>query len=168
METISIRNLRGERLREEARKGKLLAITNRGGLIGVVVPVAAAWLEHLIDYNLSQVQQSIDEAEQYLAAGQPAVTIGEVVGQLHGMLNPGQAESESARPTTKTLRIGDLSAKEIEQAGADGQTIAVTHERELIAINGSTGATSSGPCWLGSSRRCWRPLSIRTRRANVA
>ena len=103
-------------------------------LIGVVVPVAAAWLEHLIDYNLSQVQQSIDEAEQYLAAGQPAVTIGEVVGQLHGMLNPGQAESESARPTTKTLRIGDLSAKEIEQAGADGQTIAVTHERELIAI----------------------------------
>src|ERR1700761_548974 len=134
METISIRNLRGERLREEARKGKLLAITNRGGLIGVVVPVAAAWLEHLIDYNLSQVQQSIDEAEQYLAAGQPAVTIGEVVGQLHGMLNPGQAESESARPTTKTLRIGDLSAKEIEQAGADGQTIAVTHERELIAI----------------------------------
>jgi antitoxin (DNA-binding transcriptional repressor) of toxin-antitoxin stability system len=134
METISIRNLRGERLREEARTGKLLAITNRGGLIGVVVPVAAAWLEHLIDYNLSQVQQSIGEAEQNAAAELPMVTIGEVVGQLQGMLNPDQAQSEPSRPPAKTVRIGDLSAKQIEQAGADGQTIAVTHERELIAI----------------------------------
>src|ERR1700753_297481 len=128
METISIRNLRGERLREEARTGKLLAITTRGGLIGVVVPVAAAWLEHLIDYNLSQVQQSIGEAEQQMSAELPMVTIGEVVGQLQGMLNPGQAQPESSRPPTKTMRIGDLSAKEIEQAGTDGQTIAVTHE----------------------------------------
>ena len=134
METISIRNLRGERLREEAGQGKLLAITNRGGLIGVVVPVAAAWLEHLIDYNLSQVQQSIGEAEQHLADETPMVTIGEVVGQLQGMLNPDQKRPEPARPSTRTVRIGDLSAKEIEQAGVDGQTIAVTHERELIAI----------------------------------
>jgi antitoxin (DNA-binding transcriptional repressor) of toxin-antitoxin stability system len=134
METISIRNLRGERLREEAGKGKLLAITNRGGLIGVVVPVAAAWLEHLISYNLSQVQQSIGEAEQHMADETPMVTIGEVVGQLQGMLNPDQQQPESSRPSTRTVRIGDLSAKEIEQAGVDGQTIAVTHDRELIAI----------------------------------
>ena len=134
METISIRNLRGERLREEAGRGKLLAITNRGGLIGVVVPVAAAWLEHLIDYNLSQVQQSIGEAEQQMAAELPMVTIGEVIGQLQGMLNPDQAQSEPSRPPAKTVRIGDLSAREIEQAGADGQTLAVTHDRELIAI----------------------------------
>jgi len=36
--------------------------------------------------------------------------------------------------TVRTVRIGDLSAAVIEKAGAAGQTLAVTHERELIGM----------------------------------
>jgi hypothetical protein len=46
METVSIRSLRGASLRESARNGKPLAVTNHRALIGVVIPVAAAWVEH--------------------------------------------------------------------------------------------------------------------------
>jgi hypothetical protein len=171
METVSIRNLRGESLRENALKGKPLAITNRGALIGVVIPVAAAWVEHLIDYNWSHVRQSIVEGEQAIAAGTPMITIQNVVPgedstperlavplvaalaggtvaqaaetkeaieQLQAVLNPpGSAAWQEDRPpgpSVITVRIGDLTAKLIEKAGADGQTLAVTHDRKLIGI----------------------------------
>jgi hypothetical protein len=138
VETVSIRNLRGESLRQHARKGEVLAITNRGGLIGVAIPVASAWLEHLIDYNLSHVDQSIAEAERAMASGTPMVTLQDVVGQLQAMLNPprngtGQ-EAVSPQPAAVTVRMGDLTANLIENAGVAGQTLAVTHDRELIAI----------------------------------
>jgi hypothetical protein len=133
MESVSIRNLRGESLRESADEGKLLAITNRGALIGVVIPVAAAWLEHLIVHNLSQVQQSIAEAEQAIAAATPMTTIQDVIGQLHEMLNPAPPAGRTMR-AVRTVRIGDLTAKLIEKAGTDGQTLALTHDRQLIAM----------------------------------
>jgi antitoxin (DNA-binding transcriptional repressor) of toxin-antitoxin stability system len=127
--------VRGESLREKAAAGKPLAITNRGGLIGVVIPVAPAWLEHLIDYNLSHVEQSIAEAERAIA-DKPMVTLHDVVEQLRAALNPRPAGEPNAseKPTALTVRIGDLTAKLIEQAGVSGQTIALTHERQLIAI----------------------------------
>lgn len=178
METVSIRNLRGESLRENVAKGRPLAITNRGALIGVVIPVAAAWVEHLIDYNWSHVRQSIVEGEQAIAASAPMITIQDVVpeenaagyqeGQapeglaltlaaavvggsvaqtpdtkvilerLREALNPSAAaadqENGSAGPSVITVRIGDLTAGLIEKAGVDGQTLAITHDRELIGI----------------------------------
>jgi hypothetical protein len=181
METVSIRNLRGESLRENALKGKPLAITNRRALIGVVIPVAAAWVEHLIDYNWSHVRQSIVEGEEAMAAGTPMITVQDVVpegdaasyqeGQarstperlalplvaalvggtvaqapesketlerLRAALNPSASaagqEDWPAGPSVITVRIGDLTAGLIEKAGADGQTLAITHERELIGI----------------------------------
>jgi len=137
VESISIRNLRGKSLRDKALEGKLLMITNRGALIGVVIPVASAWLEHLIDYNLSHVQQSIDEAEHAMAADRPMASLKDVIAQLNGMLNPARAlagDDDADAQSALTVRIGDLSANLIEEAGANGRTLAVTHDRELIAI----------------------------------
>ena len=34
----------------------------------------------------------------------------------------------------RPIRIGDLSAAQIEKAGANGQTLAITHDRKLIGI----------------------------------
>lgn len=137
METVSIRNLRGDSLRDQASKG-LLAITDRGALVGVAVPVAPAWLEHLIDYNLSHVHESIAEAEQAIADGTPMVSLQDVIGRLQATLNPPRSgttqEAGSPLPSPVTKRIGDLSAAVIKQAGENGQTIAVTHDREPIAI----------------------------------
>jgi hypothetical protein len=138
VESVSIRNLRGKNLREKALEGKLLMITNRGALIGVVIPVASGWLEHMIDYNLSLVQQSIDEAEQAMAADRPMSTMKDVIAQLSGLLNPradaSQEIDDASPPSPLTVRIGDLSAHLIEDAGAKGRTIAVTHDRKLIAM----------------------------------
>lgn len=138
METVSIRNLRGRNLRENVRRGRLLAITNRGALIGVLVPVGTAWLEHLIDYNLSHIQQSITEGEQAVAVGEPAVTLQHVISRLQAQLNP-QAPADGrdgapARPPVRTVRIGDLTARVIGEAGVAGQTLAITHDRQLTGI----------------------------------
>jgi hypothetical protein len=181
METVSIRNLRGKSLRENALKGKPLAITNRGALIGVIIPVTVAWVEHLVEYNLSRVRQSMVEGEQAMATGTPIATIQDVVteedaaghheGQarrtpqsvaltlaaaiaggtvaqtpeseetlerLRAELNPSvSAAAPEDRPSGSsviTVRIGDLTAGLIEKAGANGQTLAITHDRQLIGI----------------------------------
>ena len=180
METVSIRNLRGKGLRENALKGNPVAITNHRVLIGVVIPVAAAWVEHLIDYNWSHVRESIAEAEEAMAAGKPVVRIEDLIArseaaddpqaareayemmtlplvaalfggelaqapesndtveQLRAVWNPpgskGAQGSEPGEPSVRTVRIGDLSAEVIEQAGAAAQTLAITHDRELLGI----------------------------------
>jgi hypothetical protein len=168
METISIRDIRGERLRETARKGKLLGITNRRALIGVFVPVAPAWVEHLIDYNWSNVQQSVAEGARAMALGKPLADVSDVtsttepqaklvaavVGEsvtatpeteeairgLQDVLNPPSPGAEPDRttsaPSVRTVRIGDLKAGAdvIEQAAKARQTLAITHDRELIGI----------------------------------
>ena len=81
MQTVKIRELRGTDLRERARNGKPLAITNRGALVGVIIPVTQAWVEHLIDYNWSHVRQSIAEGELAMAADTSMLTIDDVVAQ---------------------------------------------------------------------------------------
>jgi hypothetical protein len=183
METVSIRGLRGSDLAKRARSGELVGIENHRVLIGVVVPVTSQWLEHLIDYNWSNVMQSIAEGEQALTDGKPMVTLDSVIADADGRSEPpgaseaapkglagiaavataavggtvvnvpggketveqlraaagspgpatGQKEG-SAESAVRTVRIGDLSGHLIEEAGAAGQTLAITHDRELIGI----------------------------------
>jgi antitoxin (DNA-binding transcriptional repressor) of toxin-antitoxin stability system len=174
METVSIRDLRGADLQERARQGKPLAITNYRVLIGVIIPASSAWVEHLVYYNWSRVNQSIAEGEQDIAdvtgnwagvsgscdrqdAGQPAkpvvpltaAVVGETVvqapkseealGRLQALLNPsgsasGQENGLAEPSIVRPIRIGDLSAAQIEKAGVNGQTLAVTYDRELVGI----------------------------------
>jgi antitoxin (DNA-binding transcriptional repressor) of toxin-antitoxin stability system len=177
MESVKIRELRGAELRERAHNGKPLAITNRGALIGIIIPVTQAWVEHLIDHNWSHVRQSIAEGEEAIAADTSMLTIDDVdvqadargydegrrhstperlavplvaavVGgavmqppetretleRLQALLNPLGSAERPPEPTVHTMRIGDLSAERIEQAGAAGETLALTHDRELIGI----------------------------------
>jgi antitoxin (DNA-binding transcriptional repressor) of toxin-antitoxin stability system len=63
----------------------------------------------------------------------------EILDQLRATLNPpgpaGEQESSLAEPSVvRPIRIGDLSAAQIEKAGVNGQTLAVTHDRKLIGI----------------------------------
>ncbi len=179
METVSIRNLRGTRLRQSARSGKPLAITNHRALIGVFIPVAVAWVEHIIDYNWSHVRQSIAEGEQAIAGVTPMTTLAEVLAKTsaadaqetgtdclpdrlaiplvaavagntiaqapHSKMIlerlqaafappvPGR-QAQPATSSVRTVRIGDLSAGLIERAGSAGETVALTHDRELIGM----------------------------------
>jgi hypothetical protein len=187
METVSIRDLRGAKLRESADSGKLLAITNHRVLIGIVIPVARAWIEHIIEQNWSHVRQGIDAGEKQAASAAPMATLDNLadeegaadnaggrfkgllaqraasliatvvtgaveqapaskrtVGRLQGVLNPARAaksdetgpgrDAEPDEEAVRMVRIGDLSAKLIERAGEAGQTLAITHDRELIGM----------------------------------
>jgi antitoxin (DNA-binding transcriptional repressor) of toxin-antitoxin stability system len=173
MDTVKIRELRGTDLQERARSGRPLALTNRGSLIAVIIPVTRAWVEHLVDYNWSHVRQSIDEGERAMAAGEQMATIDDVMAlpapgdgnarhapellvpvvaaviggtvmqppetrqtleRLHAALNPRNPDEAPEGPSVLTMRIGELSAERIERAGAAGQTLALTHDRELVAI----------------------------------
>jgi len=173
MDTVKIRELRGTDLQERTRSRRPLALTNRGSLIAVIVPVTRAWVEHLIDYNWSHVRQSIDEGERAMAAGEPMATIDDVMAQpgprdgrgqqapellvpvvaaviggtvmhppettetlerLHAVLNPRNPDEAAEGPSVLTMRMGELSAERIERAGVAGQTLALTHDRELVAI----------------------------------
>jgi hypothetical protein len=177
MDTVKIRDLRGTELRKRARSGKPLAITNHRALIGVMIPVTQAWVEHLIDRNWSHVRQSIAEGEEAMAADTPMLSIDDVVTQanahgysegsrhstpeslavplvaavvggtvmqpaetketlerLQALLSPSGSPQETAGPSVLTVRIGEISAERIERAGEAGQTLALTHDRELIGI----------------------------------
>jgi prevent-host-death family protein len=175
MESVKIRELRGADLLERARSGKPLAVTKRGALVGVIIPVTQSWVEHVIDYNWSHVRQSIDEGEQAMASGTRILTVDDVTAEpdVHGPegeREPGQASHEAiavpfvaaivggtvvqppeSRETldrlqallnpsgqgelsVSTVRVGELSAERIEQAGGDGHVLALTHDRELVGI----------------------------------
>jgi hypothetical protein len=174
METFSIRDLRGAALRESASKGEPLAITNHRVLVGVLIPAATGWVEHLISHNWSEVRQSISKAEEVMTAGQPMVTIDDIVSEsdaprhrqqpdpdalaepvvplaaamLGGTVTQGKSSRETVKQlqaalnplepsvvhTMRTIRIGNLSAAQIERAGANGEALAVTHDRELIGV----------------------------------
>jgi hypothetical protein len=58
----------------------------------------------------------------------------ETLDRLRALLNPSGSAEELAEPSVHTIRIGDLSAARIEQAGEAGQIIALTHDRELVGV----------------------------------
>jgi hypothetical protein len=135
METVSIRNLRGENLRENALKGKPLAITNRGALIGVIIPVAAAWVEHLIDYNWSHVRQSIAEGEQAMDADAPMIAIQDVVPEKDAA---GYQEGQE-RNTPERLAL-TLAAAMVGGTVAQTPETKEILERLRVALNPSASA----------------------------
>jgi hypothetical protein len=161
MQSVSVRNLRGSNLRENARRGMPLTITNRNTLIGIFIPVTATWVEHLIDYNWSHLRQSIAESESSLPTASAVAALDDVFIR-GGSIRDGQKqisktrqemegfeqiqtalslsasdagqEVEPAASSVVTVRIGDLTARLIEKAGANGQSLAVTHDRELVGV----------------------------------
>lgn len=89
VDTTNIREIRGADLRQRVRTGNgtPLGITERNALIGILIPVTQAWVEHVIDYNWSQVRQSIDEGEQALKEGAPMVTLDDALDQAKPVLD---------------------------------------------------------------------------------
>src|SRR5580700_5821950 len=97
METVNIRSLRGTSVAKTVGDGKPLAITNNKALIAVVVPVARAWVEHVIDRNWSQVRQHVEEGEKAMASGAPMVSLEDVIaGADVTSANPGQSGPAAA------------------------------------------------------------------------
>lgn len=136
MDTVSIRDLRGADLRQKAKAGEPLAITNYRVLIGVIIPVSPAWVEQLVLRNWPRIDQSIAEGERALI---DTANGRDFLNRLHAVFNPAAATGKPKGGPTRSaavrpIRIGDLSAAQIEKAGASGEALAITHDRELIGI----------------------------------
>jgi len=101
METVNIRDLRTKHLREYALKGKPLAITSRGALIGLVIPSVRSLAEQIVDYNWSRIHQSIAEGELLISAGIPAVSLDDVISAG----DVASFEEEGTRNTPENLSM---------------------------------------------------------------
>jgi len=155
MDTMSIRELSGANLQEQAQAGKPLAVTNYRALIGVFLPVSADMVRRITARIWSaRVSSSIEEAEQAMAdavasgvsvplvaaiEGDAVVQTPEsmaILDQLRDAFNPAwSTEEPGERPARPSLvRIGDLSAARIEKAGEGGEILAVTHDRLLVGF----------------------------------
>jgi len=115
METVSIRDLRGATLRDRAREGKPLAITNHRVMIGLVIPVVPAWVEHIVCYNWSHVRQSIDEAEDALASGKPMATLPSV--------SAARETGSGVLPTPPIPLVADLVGETVVQTPRSKETL---------------------------------------------
>ena len=84
-----------------------------------------------------------DSPKKLAAAAMTALALGGNPGQLppvaevfrrfRGALGGSDASADE-RPSVRTVRVGDLSARVIEEAGGGGQTLALTHDRVLAGI----------------------------------
>lgn len=69
MKTVKIRDVRGPLLEELARERRLVGITSNRVLVAVLLPVTGAWVESLIEANLSRLEQNVKLGERELATG---------------------------------------------------------------------------------------------------
>jgi hypothetical protein len=100
--------------------------------------------ENASGHQEDQPRRVPEEIALTLAAAMAGGTVaqtpdtGEILKRLQTALNPSASaevsEDKPSGPSVITVRIGDLTAGLIEKAGANGQTLAITHDRQLIGI----------------------------------
>jgi len=67
--TVRIGELSGPVIREAARTGQTLAVTDRRELVGVIIPVDERLVGHIVEENLSRIYRNVLEGERELRAG---------------------------------------------------------------------------------------------------
>jgi antitoxin (DNA-binding transcriptional repressor) of toxin-antitoxin stability system len=132
MRKIKIRELRGSTIEDLSRSEELVGITNGGRLAAVLVPVTQGWIEHIIESNWSRVAQSIVEGQHERLGARPLVSLEAAL--LAASTTPHVEDEAAQDPPVRTVRVGDLSGGLLQEAGAEGQIIAVTNERVVVAF----------------------------------
>jgi hypothetical protein len=64
--TVRIGELSGPVIREAARTGQTLAVTDRRELVGVIIPVDERLVAHIVEENLSRIYRNVLEGEREL------------------------------------------------------------------------------------------------------
>jgi hypothetical protein len=147
MKTVNLRSIRGAGLQKAAQAGELVGLLKNRRLIAVMIPVSPNWVAHVIEHNWSRVLQSVTEGELAMAGNAPMVTLDDALAQGGKAESPlpaqtmpflasiGAVPSEDCDlPQTRTVRVGDLSGKLIEEAGDSDELLAVTNDGLLLGI----------------------------------
>jgi hypothetical protein len=116
VDTIKIRELRGSTLEEYARNGELVGLTRDRALIAVVIPTVQAWVEHLIEQNLSRVVQNVREGETDLARPTTMDTVDDVLAEA----NRRDAAAPESAPEVSDVRqaVSSVQHRVAETASA--------------------------------------------------
>ncbi|MCT9094164.1 ROK family protein [Streptomyces sp. ASQP_92] len=125
MKTIGIRDLSGDLIKMAAGQGEMLGITNDRLLAGVLMPLSGNTLEHLVDRDLTRIEESIRISEQELAAGEWT------------SLDDLMSEDRSAQPRRRApsrVAIRNLSGARLQQAAEAAEVLVVTHGGVAVAL----------------------------------
>lgn len=136
MLTVAIRELDGAVLASAAEQHQVIGLTNDRRLAGVLIPVSRAWVENLVESNLSRVVQSVQRGERELASaarslslvdgGAPQLTtLDDVLG---GSMSPGGG------PRLRRVSLRDVDGTLIDEAAERQEALGITNNRVLAGV----------------------------------
>jgi hypothetical protein len=79
MRCIGIRQVSAKVLQEAAERHEVLGLTSDNVLTGLLCPVTPAWIERLIEQNISSVLNSIKQGEKEIESEVPVSTLDDIV-----------------------------------------------------------------------------------------
>lgn len=122
MQRVSIRALSASVIRRSVAANEILGVTNKGVLIGVLVPLTQAVIERLASMDADELGAKAAEAE----AGMDSVTLWEVLQE--------EARSDPEPRTFMAVSIREISGARLEEASAAGKSLVIASAREPIAV----------------------------------
>jgi predicted NBD/HSP70 family sugar kinase/antitoxin (DNA-binding transcriptional repressor) of toxin-antitoxin stability system len=127
METVTVRELSSDVITRATAQWQTLGVTNRGSLVGVVLPLTRHVLERIARHDAVRIRHEVRQAEAEMASGERLSTLAE--------LEDGAAsEEDAARRTFARVSIRGLTGKRLDQAAADGTALIVTSDGQSVAL----------------------------------
>ncbi|MFF2789787.1 hypothetical protein ACFVT6_24040 [Streptomyces sp. NPDC058049] len=133
MEMIAVRDVRGSLLSQFSREGRLVGIQNNRALIGVILPASPQLTRNVIEDNWSNLMHTIKRGEVEASGKEWPNSLAALQDRLVGD-DASTTAPATLPPNVGAVRVGDLSAGLIEEAGREGRALTLTHNRELIGV----------------------------------
>jgi predicted NBD/HSP70 family sugar kinase len=125
METVAIRELSGDLIAGATAQGQVLGITNKGALVGVLVPLTGEVVQRMANRDAADIRENARQADADLASAQP-------MRLLSDLLQGGGPAGHRAGPARVSIR--ELSGARLEEAARDGRALLVSSGRVTLAL----------------------------------
>ena len=124
METVTIRDLSGERIARASEGGHVLGVTNMGALVGVIVPLTGEVIQRMADRDAVRVRERAEQSEEELASGRPMSTVSELL----------QHAQSGRQAGLDRVSIRQISGARLERAARDGHPLLISSGRATLAL----------------------------------
>ena len=125
MQTAAIREVSTELIATVTSQGQILGITNKGSLVGVIVPITKDTVQRMAYRDAVQVDESARLANDELASGVS-------MSMLSDVLQERGPDGRQAGPSRLSIR--ELSGARLERAAQDGRPVLITSGRVTLAL----------------------------------
>jgi hypothetical protein len=135
MMTVSLRDLRGGQLKKYADMEEMVGLTNHRVLVAVLLPATAEWVAHLVETNVSRVEQNIQAGEDEFKRDGSLTT-------LEAALDEGQRTAASNLDVEREASLVD-EVRSVVGATAEGLGSVVGQ----VPVVGATAVEALGRIW---------------------